>query len=301
MNKRIFIASLAAMMVFASGCTTTGTGTGGLAMLAGVLLLAHITFCLPFVAGYVAAREFPALFSLPDGVNPTLFALFLAIAMSISALPVIVKADSQTVTVYLREKVLATHTRCWEKRQRIELPAHREAARKQRPQEWQAVEVSRFLSFGPEAQVFLEPGNALLHGVQGGDALRYQHDLVGFEGFGDIVGGPAANSFNRRVDGGIGGDDHDFQPGAGGQQKGDQVHPALRSQPQVDERQIEDLQRRFLLRIFEAADGGDAVPPGLQTDGQGLADAGFVVDDQDVQWSRFLARGLGHGCHPAAG
>ncbi len=47
--------------------------------------------CLPFVAGYVAAREFPALFSLPDGVNPTLFALFLAIAMSISALPVIVK------------------------------------------------------------------------------------------------------------------------------------------------------------------------------------------------------------------
>lgn len=39
--------------------------------------------------------------------------------------PVIVKADSQTVTVYLRKKVLATHTRCWEKRQRIELPAHR--------------------------------------------------------------------------------------------------------------------------------------------------------------------------------
>jgi lipid-binding SYLF domain-containing protein len=28
MNKRIFIASLAAMAVFASGCTTTGTGTG---------------------------------------------------------------------------------------------------------------------------------------------------------------------------------------------------------------------------------------------------------------------------------
>jgi lipid-binding SYLF domain-containing protein len=28
MNKRIFIASLAAMVVFASGCTTTGTGTG---------------------------------------------------------------------------------------------------------------------------------------------------------------------------------------------------------------------------------------------------------------------------------
>jgi transposase len=69
---------------------------------------------------------------------------------------VIVKADTQAVTVYLREKVLATHTRCWEKRQRIELPAHREAAWKRRPREWLAVEVSRFLSFGEEAQAFLE-------------------------------------------------------------------------------------------------------------------------------------------------
>lgn len=69
---------------------------------------------------------------------------------------VIVKADHQTVTVYLREKVLATHTRCWEKRQRIELPAHREAAWKRRPREWLAVEVSRFISIGEEAQAFLE-------------------------------------------------------------------------------------------------------------------------------------------------
>jgi transposase len=69
---------------------------------------------------------------------------------------VIVKANTHTATVYLREKVLATHTRCWEKKQRIELPAHREAAWKRRPQEWLAVEVSRFLSFGEEAKTFLE-------------------------------------------------------------------------------------------------------------------------------------------------
>ena len=69
---------------------------------------------------------------------------------------VIVKADTQTVTVYLREKILATHTRCWEKKQRIELPAHREAAFKRRPQEWLTVEVSRFISLGEEAKTFLE-------------------------------------------------------------------------------------------------------------------------------------------------
>jgi hypothetical protein len=34
--------------------------------------------------------------------------------------------------------------------------AHREAAWKRRPQEWLAVEVSRFISFGEEAQAFLE-------------------------------------------------------------------------------------------------------------------------------------------------
>jgi hypothetical protein len=51
---------------------------------------------------------------------------------------------------------LATHTRCWEKKHRIELPAHREAAFKRRPQEWLAVEVSSFISLGEEAKSFLE-------------------------------------------------------------------------------------------------------------------------------------------------
>jgi transposase len=76
---------------------------------------------------------------------------------------VIVKADSQTVTIYHHDKTLATHTRCWEKKQRIELPAHREAAFKRRPQEWLAVEVSSFISLGEEAKSFLE---SLAHTAQ---------------------------------------------------------------------------------------------------------------------------------------
>jgi transposase len=69
---------------------------------------------------------------------------------------IILKTDSQTVTLYHHDKTLATHTRCWQKRQRIELPAHREAAFKRRPQEWLAVEVSSFISLGEEAKAFLE-------------------------------------------------------------------------------------------------------------------------------------------------
>lgn len=69
---------------------------------------------------------------------------------------IILKADSQTVTLYHHDKTLATHTRCWEKKQRFELPAHREAAFKRRPQEWLATEVSSFISLGEEAKAFLE-------------------------------------------------------------------------------------------------------------------------------------------------
>jgi transposase len=69
---------------------------------------------------------------------------------------VMVKADRQTVTLYHHEKTLAIHNRCWQKKQRIELPAHREAAFKRRPQEWLSVEVSSFISLGEEAKTFLE-------------------------------------------------------------------------------------------------------------------------------------------------
>lgn len=46
---------------------------------------------IPFAAGLLAAWYLPQFFGYQQEVNPLLFALFLAIAMSISALPVIVK------------------------------------------------------------------------------------------------------------------------------------------------------------------------------------------------------------------
>jgi transposase len=69
---------------------------------------------------------------------------------------VIVKADIKTVTIYHHDKILAVHNRCWQKKQRLEFPAHRETAFKRRPQEWLAVEVSSFISLGEEAKSFLE-------------------------------------------------------------------------------------------------------------------------------------------------
>ncbi len=69
---------------------------------------------------------------------------------------VLVKADHQTLTVYLKDKVIATHTRSWERKQRIELAHHREAAIKGMRRQWQSEEVAAFAGLGEEARHYLE-------------------------------------------------------------------------------------------------------------------------------------------------
>lgn len=69
---------------------------------------------------------------------------------------VIIKADSHVVTVYLKEKVIATHKRSYRRKERIELAAHREAAKKQQRRLWQSQAVRAFISLGEEANGYLE-------------------------------------------------------------------------------------------------------------------------------------------------
>ena len=69
---------------------------------------------------------------------------------------VVAKADHHTLTVYYRDKPIATHTRSWERRKRVELPSHREAAKKQQRQIWRSQEIAAFISLGEEAKTYLE-------------------------------------------------------------------------------------------------------------------------------------------------
>jgi transposase len=69
---------------------------------------------------------------------------------------VTVKADTHTLTVYLKDKAIATHLRSYKRRERIELPAHREAAQKQQRRFWQSQYVRAFISLGEEAKIYLE-------------------------------------------------------------------------------------------------------------------------------------------------
>jgi transposase len=69
---------------------------------------------------------------------------------------VTIKADPKTLTVYYKDKPIATHSRSWDRRQRIELPQHREAAQKYRLKDWLSQEVAALITLGEDAKVFLE-------------------------------------------------------------------------------------------------------------------------------------------------
>ena len=69
---------------------------------------------------------------------------------------VIAKADHHTLTVYYKDKPIATHHRSWERGKRIELPSHREAVRKEQRKIWRSQEVAAFISLGEAAKTYLE-------------------------------------------------------------------------------------------------------------------------------------------------
>ena len=68
----------------------------------------------------------------------------------------IVKADHRALTIYLKEKAIATHPRSYKHRERIELDAHREAALRQKRRLWRSDLVQAFISLGEEAKTYLE-------------------------------------------------------------------------------------------------------------------------------------------------
>jgi len=69
---------------------------------------------------------------------------------------VTVKADHETVKIFHRDKLVAEHCRLWAKKQRQELPEHREQVRKIRKKLYQDRQIAVFLSIGQTAADYLE-------------------------------------------------------------------------------------------------------------------------------------------------
>ncbi len=66
------------------------------------------------------------------------------------------KADNRKVSIYYKEKLIACHNRCWDKKQRIESPTHLEQVKKIKKKLLQDRQVLVFLSLGEIALLFLE-------------------------------------------------------------------------------------------------------------------------------------------------
>jgi len=67
-----------------------------------------------------------------------------------------VKADQASVLVYLKDKRIAVHQRCWQRKQRIETPSHQQQVKKLRKRLWHDRQVAAFLSLGPVAVNYLK-------------------------------------------------------------------------------------------------------------------------------------------------
>ena len=69
---------------------------------------------------------------------------------------VTLKADSRTISVYYKEKQVATHVRTWKKKQRIDLPSHSEQVKKLKKKIFMDKQIMIFMSLGQEAVDYLE-------------------------------------------------------------------------------------------------------------------------------------------------
>jgi len=66
------------------------------------------------------------------------------------------KADKTTVTVYHQQKTIAIHNRCWKRKERVEIPSHREQVKKMKKRLWQDKQIAAFSSLGHKACDYLE-------------------------------------------------------------------------------------------------------------------------------------------------
>jgi transposase len=65
------------------------------------------------------------------------------------------KADFNTVTLYHLQKQVAAHFRSWERKQRIELPSHREQVKKLQKKLWEQRDIALLSSLSPAAVDYL--------------------------------------------------------------------------------------------------------------------------------------------------
>jgi transposase len=68
---------------------------------------------------------------------------------------VVVKADPAAVSIYLKDKRIAVHPRCWERKKRVETSSHRQQVKKLRKKLWHDRQIAALMSLGAVAVDYL--------------------------------------------------------------------------------------------------------------------------------------------------
>jgi len=68
---------------------------------------------------------------------------------------VTVKASQKSVSIYHRDKKIADHLRCWEKKQRVEISTHVEQVKKMKRKLWEDRNIVCFISHGERFRDYL--------------------------------------------------------------------------------------------------------------------------------------------------
>jgi len=69
---------------------------------------------------------------------------------------VTVKADKKEVAIFYKNKKLAVHARSYERKKRVELPAHQELVKKIQKKLWKEQHVASFITLAPEAEAYFK-------------------------------------------------------------------------------------------------------------------------------------------------
>jgi hypothetical protein len=69
---------------------------------------------------------------------------------------IILKADQNTVSIFYRDKKIAVHDRCWQRKQRIETASHKEQVKKLKRKLWLDKDITAFSSLGQQACQYLQ-------------------------------------------------------------------------------------------------------------------------------------------------
>jgi hypothetical protein len=112
--------------------------------------------------------------------------------------------------------------------------------------------------------------------------IQHHAELIRSERLGQVVESPSPHRLDRRLDGRVGGNDHDSQPRRQPQQRGQYVQPLPAAQAQVQKRDVKQHVSKDVLCLPAVTGFRHLVTHRLQGKAERLAQVHVVINEEDI-------------------